>query len=107
MNSHDIRGRGRIAHELGVSERTVSRLVAAGKLKAFREGPYCNSVLVARADDGAGVGGPGADGDWNFWSGDQRQLQWLSRRDGRPYDQQRRGAIQLCLERWRHNQRSQ
>ena len=42
-----LRGRRRIAHELGRSERTISRWIAQGLLETFRDGPHTNSVLVA------------------------------------------------------------
>ena len=42
-----VRGRRGIAHELHVSERTVTRMVDDGRLEVFREGPEHNSVMVA------------------------------------------------------------
>jgi hypothetical protein len=42
-----IRGRRRIAHELGVTEKTVSRMVARGLLEVFYEQPELNRVMVA------------------------------------------------------------
>jgi Helix-turn-helix domain len=45
-----IHGRARIAHELGVSERTISRWARRGLLPA-RKAPFSNSVLRIRLAD--------------------------------------------------------
>lgn len=41
-----IRGRRRIAHDLGVSERTVSRWARRGRIAVAYEPPECNRVMV-------------------------------------------------------------
>ena len=46
MTDHIIRGRRRIAHELGLSERTVSRRAAAGLLDVLYEPAENNNVMV-------------------------------------------------------------
>ncbi|MDP1583937.1 MAG: hypothetical protein Q8M18_10985 [Bradyrhizobium sp.] len=43
---HSIRGRRRIAHDLGKSERTVSRWASSGLLRVFYEEPSLNRVMV-------------------------------------------------------------
>ena len=45
-----MRGRERIAHALGVSERTVSRRVARGDLNVSYESAENNRVMVADTD---------------------------------------------------------
>lgn len=47
----DITGRRRIAHELGKSERQVSRLVAKGALPATRATGLPNKPLAIRSAD--------------------------------------------------------
>ncbi len=46
MTDQIIRGRRRIAHEFGVSERTVSRRAAAGLLGVAYEPAENNNVMV-------------------------------------------------------------
>jgi hypothetical protein len=41
-----LRGRRRIAHDLGVSERTISRWARRGLLDVFYESSACNRVMV-------------------------------------------------------------
>jgi hypothetical protein len=40
-----LRGRARIAHAIGRSERTVSRWIRKGILPPMKDGPFKNSVL--------------------------------------------------------------
>jgi transposase len=44
-----IVGRAEIAHRLGRSERTVSRWIARGILKATNAGPFGNNLLKVSA----------------------------------------------------------
>jgi hypothetical protein len=47
MTGHPVlRGRRRIAHELGRSERTISRWVAQGAIAVTYEEPARNNVMV-------------------------------------------------------------
>lgn len=45
-NAIALRGRRRIAHDLGVSERTISRWAGRGLLDVSYEPPECNRVMV-------------------------------------------------------------
>jgi hypothetical protein len=46
-----LRGRARIAHAVGRSERTISRWIKKGILPPMKDGPFRNSVLqLAGAD---------------------------------------------------------
>jgi hypothetical protein len=49
--SEVVRGRAEIAEALGLSERTVSRLIERGVLPARKRGPFQNSELVVDIDD--------------------------------------------------------
>jgi hypothetical protein len=40
-----LRGRARIAHAIGRSERTVTRWIKKGILPPLKDGPFKNSVL--------------------------------------------------------------
>jgi hypothetical protein len=40
-----LRGRARIAHAIGRSERTVTRWIKKGILPPFKAGPFRNSIL--------------------------------------------------------------
>lgn len=46
-----IIGRAEIAHRLGRSERTVSRWIKRGILKATNAGPFGNNLLKVNAAD--------------------------------------------------------
>jgi hypothetical protein len=46
-----IVGRDAIAEALGLSAKTVSRLIVRGLLPAAKNGPFPNSKLTARASD--------------------------------------------------------
>lgn len=46
-----IVGRARIAHRLGVSERTLSRWVKRGIVRAEHVGPFRNNLLSVAAND--------------------------------------------------------
>jgi hypothetical protein len=46
-----IIGRARIAHELGRSERTVTRWITRGVLPAAKAGPFSNNLLEVRRAD--------------------------------------------------------
>jgi hypothetical protein len=47
----DLRGRARIAHAVGRSERTISRWIKKGILPPLKDGPFKNSVLQFSATD--------------------------------------------------------
>lgn len=51
LPSEVIIGRAEIAHRLGRSERTVSRWIKRGILKATNAGPFGNNLLKVNAAD--------------------------------------------------------
>jgi hypothetical protein len=60
-----LRGRARIAHAVGRSERTISRWIKKGILPPIKDGPFRNSILQLDGADLARLNSRGAAGEGN------------------------------------------